>query len=207
MANQTGGTARCPLRPWQLQLRCPRIGRKALSVRGGRRVEKGCVWIGHHDLSTALALTPVLSPSTGATTPSGGTDPKSPLCKADFAARADGLAAKDQAVAAEAQKAIDAGNWPAAKSDLLSGLRGESGGYLIPQWRTAPRKEQAELTVIVKFLTRFKSLIQRATSVTAYASSVSSLSVKAAVAAENALAKYEIGLCGIYPGQKIGPAS
>jgi hypothetical protein len=157
--------------------------------------------------SITLASMPMLSPSTGATTPSGGTDPKSPLCKADFAARDSGLAAKDQAVATKAQKAIDAGNWPAAKSDLLSALRGQSGGYLIPQWRTAPRKEQVELTVIVESLTRFKSLVQRATSITAYASSVSSLNLKPALAAENALGQYEIDLCGIYPGQHIGPTS
>jgi len=157
--------------------------------------------------SIALVLMPVLSQSTSAATPSGGTDPKSPLCKADFAARRDGLVAKNQAVAAKAQQAINAGNWPAAKSDLLSALHGQSGGYLIPQWRTAPRQERAELTVIVKFLTRYKSLIQRATSITAYASSVSSLSFKPVIAAENALGQYEIDLCGVYPGQQIGTAS
>ena len=148
---------------------------------------------------------PVLSQSTSAATPSGGTDPKSPLCKAEFAARREGLVAKNQAVAAKAQKAISAGNWPAAKSDLLSGLHRQSGGYVIPQWRTAPRQEQAELTIIVKFLTRYKILIQRATSITAYASSVRSLNFKQVLAAENALGQYEIALCGVYSGQQAGP--
>jgi hypothetical protein len=163
--------------------------------------------LGVMTFSIALAWMPMLSQATSAATPSGGTDPKSPLCKADSAARRNGFGAKNQAVAAKAQKAINAGNWPVAKSDLLTALHGQSGGFRIPQWRTAPRQEQAELSVVVKFLTKDKSLIQRATSVTAYASSLSSLNFKAALAAETALAKYENDLCGTYPGQQTAPAS
>ena len=147
--------------------------------------------IGIVAVSVALALLPAVSASASADKSS------TPLCKAYQTAVKP--SSKGAAAAARAAKAIQRGNWSAAKKAYLQNAAIEVKTFqtLDSLLSNAPSKVKSAAGVLGDYINQYKSIVENAKSIKAFSKATTALAKSAkTTAAANTFAAYYRSQCG-----------
>jgi hypothetical protein len=147
--------------------------------------------------SVALALLPALTASAAIDKSSTGSNPTSPFCQAYRTSVQSNP--KSTAAASQAAKAIQKGNWNAAKKAYLQTYAIEAADVqkLVAELKSAPGTVKTAAAVLIKYINQYKTILEHSTGIKQFTTSVTSLSKGAkTTGAANTLSQYYSRQCG-----------